>query len=176
MALEVDSSNIPRCIVLNSASKERKNNHSSSHKTHTGLSLSHPPYTYLHLSLISASSLSTSSLSGDDPQTFQNSPDLDALTIRTHLTAALSSFLGLTGSAIPIDILKYSGPVTSQNDVWIRVPTEDESAVITALGAWAGRGGREEGGMVGWRVKDTGSWLPGMIGTKDGAQALFHGL
>ncbi|KAL9097768.1 MAG: hypothetical protein Q9165_000094 [Trypethelium subeluteriae] len=108
--------------------------------------------------------------------TLQNNPNLDALTIRTHLTAALSSFLGLTGSAIPIDILKYSGSVTSQNDVWIRVPAEDESAVITALGAWAGRGNREEGGMVGWRVKETGNWLPALIGAQGGAQDLFNGL
>ena len=102
--------------------------------------------------------------------------ELDTLSIRTNLTAALSSFLGLTGTAIPIDIMKVSGLLNGQNDVWIRVPIEDGSAVVAALGAWVGQRDREESGLLGWRVVETGSWLPGMVGRSDGVQALFDGV
>ena len=97
------------------------------------------------------------------------------LTISTYLTAALSSFLGLTGSAIPIDILKHSGEVSGQNDVWVRVPFEDGGAVAAALGAWVGQGDKEDGGMLGWRIVERGNWLPGLVAGSDEAQKLFHG-
>ena len=77
-----------------------------------------PPHTYLHLTL-------TVTLgSHHDPQ--------DPLTARTYLTSALTQFLGLTGTAIPIDLLKVT-----ERDVWIRLPREDGGAVVAALGQWA---------------------------------------
>ena len=175
MSAHSKPSDPPTSAVSSSASKKRKNKHSSSHKTHTVLSLSRPPYTYLHLSLISSISISTTNADDANVLTGQMSIELDALTIRTHLTSALSSFLGMTGSAIPIDILKHSGTISGPNDVWIRVPIEDGSAVVTALGAWMGRGDIEEGRMLGWRVLETGSWLPGMVGGSEGVQSLFYG-
>lgn len=102
-----------------------------------------PPYTYLHLSLLSSSSLPTC-------------PPLDALTAHKYLNSALRQFLGITGTAIPIDILKVEA-----RDVWIRVPREDGGAVVAALGSWVGSG---DGGSVSWRVKGRGEWLGAVLG------------
>src|SRR5437764_9878716 len=76
------------------------------------------PYSYLQLSVTSID------------RRIARHP-LDTITARTYLTSALSQYLGLTGTAIPIDILK----VADQN-FWVRVPKEDASAVIAAVGQW----------------------------------------
>ncbi|SLM38985.1 hypothetical protein LPUS_09401 [Lasallia pustulata] len=114
-----------------------------------------PPYTYLHLSLFSPST-----------PTHTATTPLDALTARTHLASALSQFLGLTGTAISIDILHLSGP-----DVWIRVPREDGAAVVAALSAWVGD---KEGSGVGWRVRGRAEWL-GVLPDGGGPEDLFDG-
>ncbi|KAI9657035.1 MAG: hypothetical protein M1821_003201 [Bathelium mastoideum] len=166
---------VPTSSTSSSGSKKRrKNHHSSAYKTHTTLTISQPQYTYLHLSLVSSASLPAHGRSDTALSSRQKATELDALTVRTHLTAALSAFLGLTGSAIPVDILKHSGIVNGSNDAWIRVPFEDGNAVVAALGTWVGRGNRDEGGMLGWRILGTGNWLPGLVGGKDEAQKLFH--
>src|SRR5271163_4408291 len=77
------------------------------------------PYTYLHLSLTNITKSTDRAA-------------LDDITARTYLTSALSQYLGLTGSAIPIDILKVA-----DQDLWIRVPEQDASAVVAAVGQWA---------------------------------------
>lgn len=176
MSADPDSTNPPISIAASSVPKKRKKSLSSSHRAHTTLRLSHPPYAYLHLFLTSSSSISTTNTRHTGASPKQSLIELDALTIRTHLTVALSSFLGLTGTAIPIDVMKHSGYVNGENDIWIRVPTEDRSAVVAALGAWMGRGDKEEDGTFGWRVLDTGAWLPGVVGSSVGAQALFDGV
>ncbi|MCJ1439479.1 hypothetical protein MMC27_008873 [Xylographa pallens] len=99
------------------------------------------PYTYLHLSLLTPSSLSQ-----------KPAPPIDAITARTYLTSALNQFLGLTGTAIAIDILKIEG-----RDCWIRVAREDGAAVEQAVVAWAGEG-------VAWRIRGVGGWLGGLVG------------
>ena len=101
------------------------------------------PYTYIHLSLLSPSTLFKPAAS---------LPDVDILTGRTHLTSALNQFLGITGTAIAIDILKVEG-----RDCWIRVPREDGQAVLKAMTAWTGDG-------VAWRVRRSGGWLGGVVG------------
>lgn len=103
------------------------------------------PYTYLHLTLLSPSLLSSSN------STMTSS--IDALTARKHLTSALNQFLGITGTAISIDILKVEG-----RDCWIRVPREDGQAVVQALTAWTGE---REG--VAWRIWGRGGWLGGVV-------------
>jgi ribonuclease P/MRP protein subunit POP8 len=95
--------------------------------------IKNPPWSYIHLSLITTTPNFT----------------LDTLTAHLNLRAALSQFLGLHGTAIPIDILKLQ-----DNDVHVRVPREDASAVIVAVGGWIGKNGE------GWRVKQTGCWGP----------------
>lgn len=74
--------------------------------------------------------------------------DIDEITIKTHLNSALSQYLGLTGTAIDIDILKVDC-----DTAWIKLPSEDESAVVAALSQWAGQGG------VAIRVQGRSSWL-----------------
>ncbi|KAJ9665377.1 hypothetical protein H2201_004454 [Coniosporium apollinis] len=107
----------------------------------TPLTLRNPPWTYLHL---------TSHTSPTDPT------PLDALTARTRLTAALQQFLGLTGAAISIDVLKLEG-----QDVWIRVPREDGGAVVAAVSGWVGG---DEGRRVGWKVRGRDEWLGRLVG------------
>ena len=83
-------------------------------------------------------------------------PSFDALTIRTYLSSALTRFLGQTGAGIPIDLLKINDPAqTSGRDdegdekkkkekekifgrstCWIRIPSQDLTAVCAALTSW----------------------------------------
>ena len=109
-----------------------------SHPSHASLTIRNPPYTYLNLILLTSTPSSSSS-----------QPPLDILTARTYLTSALSQYLGLTGTAIPIDFLKVEG-----RSVWIRVPREDGVALVGALSQWVGKEGD-----VSWRVKAKGEWL-----------------
>lgn len=92
----------------------------------------------------------------------QNTSTLDALTAHIQITAALHQFLGVHGAAVPVDVLKLEG-----SDVWIRVPAEDRSAVVAAVGGWVGRAGE------GWRVMGWSSWSAGAEGGKDGGRDLF---
>ncbi|OMP86723.1 hypothetical protein BK809_0000127 [Diplodia seriata] len=75
----------------------------------------HAPWTYIHLRL------------------HQTTPtnNLDALTTRQYLTAALRTHLGTHGAATAVDILKVT-PRTG--DVWVRVPREDGAGVVAAVG------------------------------------------
>jgi ribonuclease P/MRP protein subunit POP8 len=110
------------------------------------LTLRDPPWSYIRLQHL------TSSI---------QPPDLDAVTAHLHLTAVLSQFLGLHGTAIPFDILKLEG-----QDVWIRLPHEDSSALIAAVGGWVSTNGE------GWRVRGSSSWDASALG-KDAGQDLF---
>jgi len=75
-----------------------------------------PPFSYACLELVSEI---TSHITLDD------------LTVRAYITAALTQFLGLTGSAISVDILKVEG-----RECWIRVPREELSPLMAAVGGW----------------------------------------
>ena len=108
-----------------------------------------PPFFYLHLALISSIDL--------QPSADKQLSPFDDVAARTHLTSALERFFGLTGSAIPIDILHRAG-----NEIWIRVPHQDGSAMLAALTTWIG-----EADGVQWRVKGSGTWLGG-LGMGDG--------
>ncbi|KAF2250502.1 hypothetical protein BU26DRAFT_264524 [Trematosphaeria pertusa] len=120
-------------------------------------------WVYFNLCLVTPSvtstSTSTSTPFNPPPDSATADIDIDALTVSTLLTPLLSAFLGLTGSAVPIDILKTQG-----RDVWIRVPRQDARAVRASLSGWVGwcdarlvPGGAEEDGgrgkvRVAWRV------------------------
>lgn len=66
------------------------------------------------------------------------------------------------GAAIPFDIMKLEG-----QEVWIRVPSGDRSALIAAVGGWVSKGGE------GWRVKGWSSWNANAMG-RDSGQDLFN--
>ncbi|KOS44695.1 hypothetical protein ACN38_g4410 [Penicillium nordicum] len=112
-----------------------------------------PPWTYLKLKLV--------------PQPGSAPQPLDPLSARTYLTSALSQFLGLTGTAIPIDILKIeneSSSILKRDIVWIRVPREDASAVVGAVSSWIGGGNNSSSsGDVAWRVCAKGNFLGALV-------------
>ncbi|KAH7321439.1 hypothetical protein BKA65DRAFT_80697 [Rhexocercosporidium sp. MPI-PUGE-AT-0058] len=109
-----------------------------------------PQFSYACLQLMSDSPPATSR-------------QLDALTVRSYVGSALSQFLGLTGSAVSIDILKVEG-----RETWIRVPREDLSLVLAAIGGWTG--GLEGHGKVGWTVKASGNWLGVLVAQGEAGQ------
>ncbi|PYH42022.1 uncharacterized protein BP01DRAFT_304288 [Aspergillus saccharolyticus JOP 1030-1] len=113
-----------------------------------------PPWTYLKLQLTHQPPVSQSTL---------NHP-LDPLTARTYLSAALRQFLGLSGTAIAIDILKIDPPSgTNAKTIWIRVPEPDASAVVAALSSWVGGSEANGNGNVAWRVCAKGNFLQAIV-------------
>lgn len=110
----------------------------------TSKTIKTPPSSYACLELVTESSKITS---------------LDDITVRSYIMAALTRYLGLTGSAISIDILKVEG-----KECWIRMPREDLSPVIAAVAGWVGDNGAD--GKVGWRVRASGNWLGILMGNK----------
>ena len=107
------------------------------------------PFSYFHLSLVHYIHNHT------------DAAPLDLVTVRTYLTSALQQFLGLTGTAILIDVLKVEG-----NDVWIRLPNKDSRAVQGALSQWTSKEG-----SVSWRINGSGRALGSLLITHH--QALF---
>jgi ribonuclease P/MRP protein subunit POP8 len=101
----------------------------------TTFTFRHPPYAYIYLI---AKSLSTNT-----------QVDLDTVTAQLYLRSALSQFLGLTGTAIQLDLMKVQG-----RDIWLRVARQDASSVVAALSQWASTG---QG--VSLQVKARGTWL-----------------
>lgn len=101
----------------------------------TSVTIRNPPFSYLYLTLLA-------------PATTV----FDLLTARAHLSSALNQFLGITGTAIPVDFLKIEG-----HDVWVRVPREDGAAVVSAISGWVGGEG------VAWRIREKGDWLGAVV-------------
>jgi ribonuclease P/MRP protein subunit POP8 len=112
----------------------------------TSRTIKTPTFSYICLQLIS-----------DPPSSNAN---LDELTVRSYLTAALTQFLGITGSAIAVDILKVA-----ERECWLRVPREDASAVIAAVGGWIGGGDGDR--KIGWKVRESGNWLGSLVGKRN---------
>ncbi|TVY49517.1 hypothetical protein LOCC1_G000335 [Lachnellula occidentalis] len=115
---------------------KRKQDYSRGHEL-TSLTIKNPPFAYAHLELQSSAALASPA-------------SIDALTIRAHLTSALTQFLGLSGSAISVE----------GRECWVRVPRGDLAVFVAAVGGWVGEG---EGANVGWRVKGKGNWLGGLV-------------
>lgn len=129
-----------------SAPAKRKQKTSTTVTDHT---FRNRQWAYLHLSLHRSPPFSSSEV------------PLDAITARTHLTSALQQFLGLTGTAIAVDILKLES-----HDVWLRVPNEDANAVVAAVGGWVGDAGGDDrtSTSLAWRVKGRDEWLSRLAG------------
>ncbi|OJI99029.1 hypothetical protein ASPVEDRAFT_496720 [Aspergillus versicolor CBS 583.65] len=127
-----------------------------------------PPWTYFKLQLIHQPNTSTAT----------KATPLDPLTARTHLNTALSQFLGLSGTSIPIDILSVtpetniSEPKAIDKYVWIRVPRQDASAVVSAVSSWiGGTSEADTGGSVAWRICAKGNFLDALV--RGGGEDLF---
>lgn len=109
-------------------------------------------FSYVHMELVT-----------DDPS---QPGSLDELQVKSHCTAALRQFLGLTGEGIPLDLLKAEG-----TECWVRVPREDLGAFAAAITAW--RGATEDGVQCLLRVKQCSDWLGAMVGS-DGQGRLWN--
>lgn len=118
---------------------KRKRTEKTPHILHQA-TLRNPPWTYFHLTLLTPTTATTTS---------SESPPLDALTVSTLLLQPLTSYLGTTGAAIPIDILHTRG-----RSAWIRVPRRDARAFRAGVSGWVGG---SEGEKVAWRVEEGGS-------------------
>lgn len=105
------------------------------------IAISDLPFTYVHLCLVRTTTPTAAS------------PSLDIITVRTYLTSALQQFLGLAGTAIPIDILKLE-----DTNVWIRLPREDSRAMQGALSQWIGKDGN-----MSWQIKGSGESVGALL-------------
>lgn len=122
----------------------------SSHELLT-CTIKSPPFSYAHLELAT-----------DGPDAIE----LDNLQVKSYCTAALRQFLGITGAAISMDILKAEG-----SECWVRVPRQDLGSFAAAITAW--RGTNEGGTQCLLRIKQCSDWLGMMVGT-DGQDRLWN--
>ena len=113
-----------------------------------------PPFSYAHLELVTDTLSSSSSIT------------LDNLSLKSYCTTALRQFLGITGTAISIDILKVEN-----NHAWVRVPRPDLGSFAAAITAW--RGTSDNGEQVSLQLRQCSDWLGVMVGT-DGQDRLWN--
>jgi ribonuclease P/MRP protein subunit POP8 len=112
-----------------------------------------PPFSYAQLELLSGPGAG-------------EKPCLDEITVRSYCSAALTRFLGATGAAISLDILKVH-----ENQCWVRVPREDLAAFAAAITAW--RGASEGSVDCAFRLLQCSDWLGSMVG-RAGQEELWH--
>ncbi|KAI1354959.1 hypothetical protein F5Y01DRAFT_220971 [Xylaria sp. FL0043] len=105
-----------------------------------------PPYSYAHLELFNAESL--------------KAVELDALQVKSYCTAALKQFLGATGIAIPLDILKVEG-----QSCWLRLPRDNLGAFAAAITAWQGT--TQDGVHYTLQIRGCSDWLGTLVGQQD---------
>ncbi|KAK6084813.1 hypothetical protein SCUP515_01309 [Seiridium cupressi] len=86
--------------------------------------------------------------------------ELDAIQVRSYCTAALKQFLGVSGQAISIDILKLEGA-----SCWLRIPRDDLSAFAAAITAW--QGSYDNGTHSNFRIRGCSDWLGSLVGRAD---------
>ena len=85
---------------------------------------------------------------------------VDEIQVRMYFTKALEQFLGVTGTAIPIDILKVQ-----DKECWVRIPREDLGPFTSAITAWTGE---SRGGVTSiLRLRACGDWLGSVLGRTD---------
>lgn len=114
-------------------------------------SVKSPPFSYAHLEAVT---------DGAEPV------ELDNLLVKAYCTAALKQFLGITGAAIAVDILKVQG-----DQCWVRVPRPDLGKFAAAVTAWRGTTEGDAQRML--RVKQCSDWLGTMVGS-DGQDRLWN--
>lgn len=134
----------------------------------TTLTLKNPPFAYAHLTLLNPPTSSTLSSSSSSSSTVPTHT-LDALQVRSYLTTALRQFLGDTGAAIPVDILRLE-----PHAAWVRVPRADLAAFaagVTAFGGITVRQQQQPGDGQGQGqqkmvlgVEACGDWLGALVG------------
>lgn len=124
-----------------------------------------PSHAYIHLELQSSSSSSSSSSLSHQ---HEDADPLDALQLKSYLTAALKQFLGLHGAAIPFDILKVD-----RGQGWIRLPRDDLAAFAAAITAWTGTSLSGNQHVI-LRLRGCSDWLGTLVG-RDGEDRVWSG-
>lgn len=110
-----------------------------------------PPYSYACLEMVS-----------ENLEPVQ----LDALEVRSYCSAALRQFLGDTGTAVAIDIIKVRGA-----ECWLRIPRQDLAAFSAAITAYPGM---SQGGQASaLHLRACGNWLGALLG-KSGQRRLWN--
>ncbi|TGJ79618.1 hypothetical protein E0Z10_g9152 [Xylaria hypoxylon] len=105
-----------------------------------------PSYSYAHLELLNTEASKTG--------------DLDALQVKSYCTAALKQFLGITGTAIPLDILKVE-----RQSCWLRLPRDDLGAFAAAITAWQGTTQDDVHSTL--RIIGCSDWLGALVGQQN---------
>jgi ribonuclease P/MRP protein subunit POP8 len=147
-----------------SAVKKRKRKEKETHILHE-TTFRKPIWSYFHLTLVTPGTASQTPSASAAPS---DSRDVDALTVSTLLLQPLTAYLGITGSAVPIDILHTQG-----RNAYVRIPRQDARAFRAGLSGWIGGcdagsvPGVKDGGRVNvaWRVVAEG----GSLGLLSGA-------
>ncbi|KAJ4340356.1 hypothetical protein N0V87_002648 [Didymella glomerata] len=143
--------------------KKRKRKEKETHVLHQ-TTFRKPTWSYFHLTLVTPGTASQTPSASATPS---DSRDIDALTVSTLLMQPLTAYLGITGSAVPIDILHTQG-----RNAHIRIPRQDARPFRAGLSNWIGGcdagsvPGVKEGGRVNvaWRVVAEGGSLALMRG------------
>ncbi|KAI1809945.1 hypothetical protein GGS20DRAFT_236877 [Poronia punctata] len=104
------------------------------------------PYAYVHLELLRP--------------TASSSDKLDAIQVRSFCTVALKQFLGVTGIATPLDILKVEG-----HNCWLRIPQGNLSSFSAAITTWHGT--TQDGLHSNLRIRGCSAWLGALVGQQD---------
>ncbi|BDD62076.1 hypothetical protein MAP00_007068 [Monascus purpureus] len=168
-ALDSASAEKPLQSTATASNSKRKASSTEASNQVAHFTTRNPSWTYLKLQLV---------YQPGTPTAIKNQP-LDVLTARTYLTSAFSQFLGISGTAISVDILKIDSPaftaatvspdMNPQKDVWIRVPRQDARAVVTALSSWVGNNKSvQNAGSVAWRVCAKGNFLGALVAGSGG--------
>lgn len=120
-----------------------------------------PQHAYAHLRLVTEGIVPVPAIanriSGGPASSAEGADGLDALEVRSYLTSALQQFLGLSGAAMPVDILKVEG-----RDCWVRIPEPDMGAFAAAIASWSGAP-RSDSGRAIFQLTAAGNWLGGLI-------------
>ncbi|TLS25689.1 hypothetical protein PpBr36_07420 [Pyricularia pennisetigena] len=107
-----------------------------------------PAYAYAHLRVRS-----------DDPGEHQS---LDALQARSYCASAMQQFLGVTGAAVTIDVLKVDA---AKGEFWVRLPSPDLGRFSAAVTSWPGA--VQSGVTTGLSILAAGDWLGSLLGRSE---------
>ncbi|KAL8376414.1 hypothetical protein RB595_007480 [Gaeumannomyces hyphopodioides] len=111
-----------------------------------------PPYAYAQLRLDHPSS--PAGAAGVIP--------LDLVLARSYCASALQQFLGVTGAAISVDVLRVDGEA---GEFWVRVPQPDLGRFSAAVTAWPGAS--HFGSTTVLRILTCGDWLGSLLGRSE---------
>ncbi|CAK7217912.1 hypothetical protein SBRCBS47491_003325 [Sporothrix bragantina] len=134
---------------IDAATKSKTSKESKTRELYSS-TIGRPLFAYAQIEVVRSSApLGGSTGSGQEA--------LDALQVRSYCDAALKQFLGATGAAMPLDLLKLDG-----SEFWVRLPREDLGLLAAALAAW--NPVSRSGTSTALRLKGSGNWLGSLIG------------